>query len=205
MLTFDHLAISCDPLRPGVAHVEEALGVRLSPEGKHPHMGTHNRLLSLGGGEYLEVIAIDPDAPGPDQPRWFDLDRFDGPPRVTNWICRCDDLQAAMALAPDGIGKVWDLERAEFRWRMTIPEDGCLPFDGCFPALIEWQGAAHPAKRLPDAGVRLKEMVLYHPEADALRAALAPLISDDRIAVRQGDQPEIRALFSTRSDDVDLW
>jgi hypothetical protein len=52
---------------------------------------------------------------------------------------------------------------------------GKLPFDGLFPALIEWEGTAvHPAPRLPDQGVRLKALELHSPEAEALRAALAP-------------------------------
>ena len=67
--------------------------------GKHAHMGTHNRLLSLGD-LYLEVIAPDPEAPRPAWPRWFDLDNFDGPPRLTNWICRSDDLDDDLGLAP---------------------------------------------------------------------------------------------------------
>ena len=39
---------------------EGALGATPAPGGHHPLMGTHNQLLSLGPGEYLEVIAIDP-------------------------------------------------------------------------------------------------------------------------------------------------
>ena len=37
-------------------------------------MGTHNRVLGMAGGMYLEVIAIDPDAAAPERPRWFGLD-----------------------------------------------------------------------------------------------------------------------------------
>ena len=98
-LTLDHIAISAGTLEEGVAFVEAALGVPLAGGGQHPHMATHNRLLGLGD-VYLEVIAADPAAPRPTWPRWFDLDRFDGPPRLTNWICRTDDLDAAVAVSP---------------------------------------------------------------------------------------------------------
>ncbi len=191
MLTFDHLAISCDSLAEGVTHVERALGVPLAPGGEHAAMGTHNRLLSLGPQEYLEVIAINPDAPGPDQPRWFNIDNFSGAPRVTNWICRCPDLDAALAAAPDGTGVPWDLERGDLRWRMAVPTDGKLPFDGTFPALIEWQGGAHPAPRLPDQGVRLTALHLTHPEAEALREALGPFIAEDRLTISKGPAPAL--------------
>ena len=80
MLELDHLAVSAADLAVGTARIEDLFGVRLAPGGKHPDMGTHNRLLSLGPGLYLEVIAIDAAAPPPDRPRWFDLDNFDGPP-----------------------------------------------------------------------------------------------------------------------------
>lgn len=197
MLTLDHIAIACEDLEPGAAFVAATLGADLSATGQHPHMGTHNRLLSLGPGQYLEVIAINPDAPGPDQPRWFDLDNFAGPPRVTNWIARAPDLAAALALAPDGSGRIRDLARADFRWRMAIPADGKLPFGGCFPALIEWQGQAHPADLLPDRGIRLTGLTLTHPERDALEVALAPLITDERLHFEAGPAPRITATFST--------
>ena len=191
MLTFDHLAISCDSLAEGVAHVEAALGVELAPGGEHAAMGTHNRLLSLGPDEYLEVIAINPDAPGPDQPRWFDLDDFAGSPRMTNWICRCPDLDAALAAAPEGAGVPWDLERGDLRWRMAVPPDGKLPFANCFPAMIEWQGTAHPAPRLPDRGIRMTGITLTHPDGEGLRAALTPMIADPRLRVETGPAPAL--------------
>ena len=204
MLTLDHIAIACEDLEAGSAHVGGVLGAELSGIGAHPHMGTHNRLLSLGRAEYLEVIAINPGAPGPDQPRWFDLDNFAGAPRITNWICRAPDLTAALAIAPKGSGSIWDLARGDFRWRMGIPGDGKLPFDGCFPALIEWQGSAHPAPRLPDHGIRLTGLSLTHPAPEALSAALAPLISDARLHVAPGPAPRIGATFSTPAGAVTL-
>ena len=204
MLTLDHIAIACEDLATGAAQIAAALGTDLSGIGQHPHMGTHNRLLSLGADEYLEVIAIDPAAPGPDGPRWFDLDRFAGPPRITNWIARAPDLPAAMALVPDGSGRIRDLARADFRWRMGIPEDGKLPFDGCFPALIEWRGRAHPAPRLTDHGIRLTGLTLTHPQASALASTLAPLITDARLQIAQGPAPAISATFSTPNGVVSL-
>lgn len=36
--------------------------------------GTHNRCLGMEDGIYLEVIAVDPEAPPPSRPRWFGLD-----------------------------------------------------------------------------------------------------------------------------------
>lgn len=196
MLTLDHIAISARTLEEGVAVVETALGVTLAGGGQHPHMATHNRLLGLGD-LYLEVIAADPSAAKPAWPRWFDLDRFSGPPRLTNWICRTDDLDAALAASPAGTGKSVSLQRGDYRWRMAVPEDGILPFDNAFPALIAWQGDLHPARALPDQGVRLETLEVFHPKAAALGAALAGLFADPRVRLYTSPQKSMRAVFST--------
>jgi Glyoxalase-like domain len=196
MLAFDHIAISALALDDGVAWVEAALGTRLAGGGKHPHMATHNRLLGLGD-LYLEVIAPDPEAPKPAWPRWFDLDHFRGSPRLTNWACRTDSLDAALAAAPAGTGAPVALQRGDFRWRMAVPADGRLPFDDTFPALIEWQGELHPARTLPESGIRLTRLDISHPRAEALRQSLAGQFNDPRVALHLGPHVSIRATFST--------
>ena len=186
-LDLDHLAISAATLAEGLAMVEALLGVALAAGGSHPAMGTHNRLLGLGPGLYLEVIAVDPGAVTPASPRWFDLDRFTGPPRLTHWICRTHDLDSALAVAPPGIGAPMELARGDYRWRMAVPPTGILPFGGAHPALIEWQGDAHPAKALPNSGCRLRRLVVVHPEAADLRRHLGRL-SDLRVVLEPGPE-----------------
>jgi hypothetical protein len=203
MLTLDHIAVAAERLETGEAAVEAALGLPLQGGGQHAAMGTHNRLLSLGP-DYLEVIAIDPDGTPPAQPRWFDLDHFRGAARATTWICRCTDLEAALAAAPPGAGVPWSLARGDLRWRMAVPADGKLPFGGLFPALIQWEGPAHPAPRLTDLGARLVGLRLFSPEADALRATLAPLISDPRVEVIASPAPRMEAVIATPRGEVVL-
>lgn len=194
MLTFDHIAISCESLQDGVAAVEEALGVTLAGGGQHPHMATHNRLLGLGD-LYLEVIAADPSLPRPDWPRWFDLDHFSGPPRLTNWVARCDDLSLALVAAPPGTGAPIALSRGNYRWQMAVPADGKLPFEGAFPALIQWDPPHHPTQALPDVGVQLTRLEIAHPLAADLRAALN--LTDPRVIIVPGPAKAMRATFAT--------
>ena len=194
-LALDHIAVSAATLEAGADWVETALGVPLAGGGKHPHMGTHNRLLSLGD-LYLEVIAIDPAAAKPAHPRWFDLDHFRGPARLTNWICRTDNLDAALTTAPNGTGTATDLTRGDYRWRFAVPATGKLPFDDCHPALIQWQGELHPAKSLRDHGIRLTGLRITHPDAPALRTALTTL-TDPRVTIATGPYPALRASFDT--------
>lgn len=198
MAALDHIVVSALSLEAGGAWVEGLLGVPTEAGGRHPLMATHNRLLRLGPGEYLEIIAAEPDQPAPPHPRWFRLDRFAGAPKLSHWVARVDDLDAAIAAAPDGAGRATNLARGPFRWRMAVPGDGCLPFDDAFPGLIQWQGDLHPADRLPDRGCRLLDLVLCHPDPGALVRALP--LGDPRLRVRQG-APGISARIRTPAGD----
>jgi hypothetical protein len=195
MLRLDHLAVAARDLEEGRAAVEAALGVRLQPGGKHALFGTHNLLLGLEDGLYLEVIAIDPEAPAPEGARWFDLDRFDAAPRLQTWICRSDDLGSALVRYPQA-GAPVALARGDLRWRMAVPRDGRLAFDGVFPALMQWECDAHPAERLTASGCGLARLVVRHPEAGRLADMLGPDLSDARVAFEIG-APSLRAEIST--------
>ncbi|MFB2531290.1 VOC family protein [Paracoccus sp. p3-h83] len=181
-MRLDHVAVAAASLAEGMAWVEAALGVTLAPGGQHGVMGTHNRLLSLGPGEYLEVIAIDPAAPPPGRARWFGLDGFSGAPRLAGWVAACDDLDAR--LAASGAGRAVEVSRGDLCWRIGVSDSGVMPFDGCHPALIDWLGGPHPAARLPDAGCRLAALEVSHPRADDLALGLG--LADPRIRVTPG-------------------
>ena len=197
MIWLDHAAICAETLDEGTAWVEDRLGVTLSPGGKHLDMGTHNRLLGLGPEQYLEVITIDPDGTRPDRPRWFDLDRFSGPPRPASWICATAALDDAVARAPDGVGSPLDLSRGDLEWRFTIAPSGQSPFDGLFPPLIQWRKGRHPATRLPDHGIRLKTLTLTHPRADALNNSLQSLGLTTAVNITKAPNPAITLAFQT--------
>lgn len=175
----DHLVLACADLVQGAAHVRERLGVDVQPGGKHVLMGTHNALLKLGPRTYLELIAIDPDGQV-QRPRWFALDapavrkRLAQRPVLLTWVARTDDIEAAVGRAPAS-GAILALSRGAFRWRIAVPDDGGMNFDGVLPTLIQWEGDVHPALDLPDAGCELMRLALSHPQAAELGALLGDL------------------------------
>lgn len=186
----DHLVVACASLEQGVAWCEAALGVTPGPGGKHALMGTHNRLLHVGSGPwpraYLELIAIDPQAPPPARRRWFGLDdaalqaRLKEAPRLIHWVAGVRDLDAACrAWASRGLepGPAVAAERATdagvLRWRLTVRDDGQLLCAGALPTLIEWQ-ERHPVDAMAPSGVTLQALELASP-SPVLAEALAVL------------------------------
>ena len=177
----DHLIVAAAELADGIDYIARVTGVTPRPGGKHVAMGTHNALLRLGDRIYLEVLAIDPDGVKPARPRWFDLDdptlqaELRERPRLIAWAARTDDIDGAVARCPIALGRVCPFERGEYRWRITISDDGKRPGSGLAPTLIQWDVAAHPADALPDSGVAVAAMAGAHPEPDAIRSALLTL------------------------------
>ena len=196
-LALDHLAVVARTLEEGTTYVEAVLGAEMSSGGKHPRMGTHNRLLSLGPDLYLEVITVDPDAPKPQRRRWFNLDAYDGAPRLMNWICRTDDIEAALSKAPAGSGTPMAQTRGDLSWTMAVPDFGRLPYDDASPALIEWGAGVHPAKRLPDHGFRLSRLDVFHPKAETLLSDFPDLHRLPQVSVREGPEKRLIATIST--------
>lgn len=195
-MQLDHLAVAATTLAEATAHVEDALGLPMQPGGQHDVFGTHNTLMGLADGLYLEAIAIDPQAAPPNRPRWFDLDRFSGMARLTNWICAVDDIATTLAKIPEDVGKPVSLTRGALRWQMAVPSDGILPFDNMFPALIQWQGTLHPSAVLTNPGCQLRRLTVCHPKAGSMTDVLLPLLSDERVRYEVG-APGLHAEFET--------
>ncbi|MBP0639363.1 VOC family protein [Cupriavidus sp. AcVe19-6a] len=215
-LALDHLVIAAPDLDAGTAHVADLLGIAPCGGGEHAAMGTHNRVLGMFGGIYLEVIAIDPAAAAPARPRWFGLDteavrqRLENGPFLLHWAARVErpaDLTLWQSQYPARIAPVIPMTRGDLRWRITVPEDGALPGwqgeahaagDGLFPSLIQWDVAAYPGTSLPRQDLALRKLSGRHPRAELLRQGLAWLGADHLIAIEQSDgQPELSAEIET--------
>ncbi len=174
-LTLDHLVVGAADLDIGRTWARDLLGVEPVVGGSHVFMGTHNLVLRLDDPDrelYLEILAIDPDAPEPGRPRWFGLDErvvrvaLAIEPRLLAWVARSDDLDAdrgRLVAAGQDPGPIHDAQRdtptGELRWRITIREDGRRLADGAIPTLIAWDTPS-PARSLPPSGVSLERFVV---------------------------------------------
>jgi hypothetical protein len=194
----DHIVVVAHSLAAGSALVEKALGVAPGAGRKHPHMGTHNVLLSLGASVYLEVVAIDPEAPQASRPRWFGLDNLAAQPaaRLAAWVASTDDIAND---AVTELGSVETMQREGLTWQMTVTASGSAPLSGVAPLLIQRASSVHPASVLPDQGLRLCELRIRHP-APALVSALLShigLAAEPRVTVASGGAIALSAAIET--------
>jgi hypothetical protein len=210
MAELDHLVIAARTLAEGCAYVVEQLGVHPLPGGQHLAMGTHNALVNLGNGAYLEVIAIDPDLPKPQRARWFALDtvamqeRLALGPALVHWVARTPDIHASVRRGGAQHGDILELARGRFRWQITVPSDGHLPGYGLVPTLIQWMGDDRPVRHMPTAEVQLVTLALRTPEPPLLRATLDALgLSEEVVVVGRGDEGLV-AIIQTAKGTVAL-
>ncbi|RAI41503.1 VOC family protein [Rhodoplanes roseus] len=201
MLVFDHITVAAVDIESGVAYAEKALGVPIPRGGAHPSMGTHNHLLRLGPGVFLEIIAPDPEA-RPRRARWFGLDD-DGlraglaaSPRLLTWVARTPGLEDALASVDGAAGPAVRVSRGDLSWLIGVPEDGSMPFDGAFPTLIEWPPGPHPSDGMADHGCRIERLIVEHPRGDQIAIALRPHMADERIVVRTGVRVRLEAVIA---------
>lgn len=169
----DHLAVVAATLEQGVAWCEQQLGVSPGPGGQHARMGTHNRLLALGPGLYMEIIAIDPQAGPPEFVRWFGMDdpelqqRVAVQPELRSFVVSCDDIARATHDLPR-VGTPLPMQRGDLQWQISVRADGALQEGGALPVVIQWPKGMHPTAHMPDSGCRLHKLEVRHPDPESL-------------------------------------
>ena len=203
----DHFTVGTSDLASGQTTLARMLGATLPMGSKHDAMSTHNCVCQAGNESFLELIAIDPDAPDPGRVRWFTLDdpatqaRIAEGPKALCWVVNTPDLNAVVAASPVDLGEVVHFQRGDRTWRLTVPKDGSLPEGGLIPAFIEWSPGPHPSTGQQDVGVRLESIQLQHPDPDSLGAILAALNVDHLATISEGPRALSFAL-STPSGKV---
>lgn len=180
-------------------------GVRAAFGGKHPTMGTHNALLSLGNRMYLEILAPDPDAPQVTgmlsgvkdlkQPRLFTWAAATSQielaeERLRKAGFKTSSVQPGSRKRPDG---------SVLRWKtlkLTDVSDPVVPF------LIEWDSEAmHPSVDSPP-GCELESFAIEHPEPEKLNAIFQSMAV--RITINRSASSRLIAVLNTLAGRVQL-
>ena len=196
-LELDHLIVAGPDLAGLVDAFARLTGVRAVAGGRHVGQGTHNALVGLGPGRYLELLAPDPEqADGDFRAGIAHLTA----PALHTWCARAigaDDVTARIAAIglsprrlpmsrrrPDGVTLRWELVFADGH-----------PYGGLLPFFIDWRGSPHPSAALPD-GLTCDGLRLAHPDADGLRALLADIgRMPEEVRVQAGEAPELQVAW----------
>jgi hypothetical protein len=204
-LELDHIVFAVPDLAAGVDEVASRVGVRPSPGGSHPGLGTRNFLLSLGDSSYLEIIGPDPEQGAPQRARPFGLDQLTRG-RLVTWAIHVGDLEARVAAARKAgfdPGPIMPLSRQSptglLQWRLTLRAEPAS--DGMVPFLIDWGGAPNPATTSA-RGSRILGLRAEHPEPDSVRRALTALGA--ALDVSRGPLPALIATLSTPQGSIEL-
>ncbi|MEE8062489.1 MAG: VOC family protein [Gemmatimonadales bacterium] len=204
----DHLIYGTPDVATTVERLAEEWGVRPAKGGQHLGRGTHNALLALGDGVYLEILGPDPEQPDPEAPRWLGIDELTEE-RLLTWAAKGEELDELVVYAgTHGIelGEVQEGARRRtdgvmLTWQLTDPSEDRA--DGILPFFVDWGGASspHPSENAP-GGVRLLSLRAEHPHPYAVNAGLETL--EVLMPVSEGAEPALIATLETPRGVVEL-
>ncbi len=201
----DHLILGASDLDQAVAWFEKTTGVKPVIGGVHPGRGTRNALVSLGGRQYLEILAPDPAQQGVSLK--YDL-RLLTTPRLIHWVAVTDDIDQVVAKArsaglspigprdgsrarPDGRLLKWSSLDVVNNERVTL-----IPF------FIQWAAdSLHPSQDSP-GGCELQSLGMEHPNPAGVTDTLRKL--DIEAQIKRANEARLRAILKTPKGKVEL-
>jgi catechol 2,3-dioxygenase-like lactoylglutathione lyase family enzyme len=190
----DHLLIGASDLDRAVAEFERITGVRPVYGGKHP-AGTHNALVSLGEGLYLELIAVQPGVAPP--PFFGQLPKLEKLTPI-GWAVSVPDAQAARQ----------QLEAVGFRVSELRPGSRATPVGSTLrwhtfelqdhltggPFFLSWApDSAHPSATSP-SGCQLDSFTVSGPDAESLSRLLSKLALPVHVTKADAEQLKVSLL-----------
>jgi hypothetical protein len=204
----DHLLVGARDLDEGIAWLEARTGVRAVAGGSHPGWGTRNALVSLGPGQYLEIIA-----PDPAQATYafgIDVRALDEPQLVT-WAASTADAASLVAqadregieMSPPRAGSRTRPDGSQLGWKTAwVASSGPRAVVEPIPFFIEWdRESAHPSSGAP-RGCHLLGFDLRHPQPDLVTGRLAALGIE--VVVAEASAPGLVAVLDTPSGRVTI-
>jgi hypothetical protein len=186
----DHILLGIDDLDRGMEQFEKLTGVRPVYGGKHPR-GTHNALVSLGDGTYLEILALQPNVAPPKE--YADLKKLRALTPIGWAVSSKDSAQlrsrltsAGLAVSEPNPGSRTTPAGKELSWQTFGLEHA---FEEA-PFFIVWSPqSAHPSTT-SRAGCRLQQWRVAGPHLKRLEQLRTAL--DLRVDVAEAPSTSLR-------------
>lgn len=204
----DHLLLGVANLDRGMAWVERMTGVKAVIGGSHPGVGTQNALISLGGRQYLEIIAPDPVQTAYNFP--IDV-RTLTEPRLITWAAVTTDVNVTAKNAREVSHQIFgprDGSRARpdgkvLTWK-TLGVLNKFGLQGIepIPFFIEWAAdSLHPSQDSP-LGCELQSFEIEHPNRADVIDVLKKLGIEAK--VKQAKSVRLTATLKSPKGKVEL-
>jgi len=202
-LHYDHFLLGCSSLEAGIQFIKDKTGIEAIKGGKHPHIGTHNALLSLGEKVYLEIIAPDPEAKSLIEAYAF-LKEMNAP-TLFMWAARTDNMDDLLKRVREagyknsGIspGSRQRTDASVLKWRSLSVETG---INSVVPFFIEWdKSSKHPSIDSPK-GCSIESFEIEYPEPEKLKAVFTQLQID--VPLKQGIKASLQLKINSPKGTV---
>lgn len=198
----DHLVVGVADLMRAVTEFEEQTGVKAVMGGEHPGIGTHNALVSLGDGAYLELIAV---KPGADAPQYASLRSLTQPTPMM-WAVTYFDLAAITAVLAKGGFKPTTTQPGSRKTPAgSLLEWEVFGLEGSFagaPFFIRWlPDTAQPSTTSP-GGCTLAKLAITTPEAaklERLKKVLGLVLE-----VSAGEKPGMQVVLRCPKGEITM-
>ena len=203
-MEFDHLVIATRDLGQAKERFLDISGVSPVDGGPHPGRGTRNALVSFGDGQYLEILAPDPEQEIPEAL----LASFppDGHDEIFHWALRSHDLPDAVrratetGLKPSAIVAASRAQPFGERLEWDLMAVGGHGLAGLAPFFIDWKDSPHPSTHAPLVG-SLHSVSFQLPKTSALADFLTP--APRGVEIVDGE-PEIKIHFESPKGRLSL-
>lgn len=182
-MKLDHIVYGVPDLEKAINAFQEQAGIAPTIAGKHPGLGTHNAVLSLGNLQYLEFIAIDPEAHITNRvlPSWCAALLEISKPKIMTWVIRTDNM-AEIVSKLNALGNL-QIEPPQTFTRtksdgtivsmeLAFKKEAPPPYDGLVPFFINWGKTKHPSETV-ESKCEIKEWYGCHPKAKEIESLLS--------------------------------
>ena len=196
-LALDHVIVAVPDLQIASEALERRHGLRATPGGRHPALGTHNAVVPLGGA-YVEIVAVEDERVAATNEFGRAALRARDAPRFMGWVLRTDAIEDAAATWQSDVVPLSRRTPSgrEIRWRMVGLEKAGNPER---PMIIEWEDLAaappsappvHPAGTVEleyvEVGDPARVVGTWLPHIDHLRLTASGLPGVHAIALGVG-------------------
>lgn len=208
----DHVVYGVPDLKQAIKIFQEKAGIAPVIAGKHPHLGTHNAVLSLGNLQYLEFIALDPEAPKMERklPSWCALLIGLTKPKIMTWVVQTSNIEKTVQDLnangnyhidpPEAFSRVKS-DGTKISMKLAFKKEPPAPCDGLVPFLIDWGKSSHPSTTV-ECKCSIKEWYGTHPDADNISKILSKAGIDFKI--KKAATASMHLILKTPKGDVEI-